>query len=119
MRCMVAKHDCKPGLWQKGKDCKSGLWQKGQDCKYGFWQKGFWFDVAPVVGALDHIYIPAINASVKVKGLGRCTVLEVDVCICNMRLHRPIMNTPYEEIHALKIWHIDRALHRCTLLAVP
>ena len=110
-RRRVAKQDCKSGLWQKGQDCKSGFWQKGQDCKSGpwqkgqdcksgLWQKGFWVDVASIVGASGRTYIPAINASVNVKRLGSCTVLEVDVRICNTRLHRFIMNTHYEEIHA-------------------
>ena len=29
------------------------------------------------------------------------------------------MTTPYMEIHCRKIWHVVRAYHRCTLLAVP
>ena len=39
--------------------------------------------------------------------------------MCNTRLHRFIMSTRYEEIHALQVWHVVRAYHRCTLLAVP
>ena len=96
-RCRVAKHCCVSGLWQKG----------------------FWVDVASVVEATDHTYIPAAGASVHVKGQGRCKVLEVETRVCNTRLHRFIMSTRYEEIHALQVWHVVRAYHRCTLLAVP
>ena len=39
--------------------------------------------------------------------------------MCNTRLHRFIMRTRYEEIHALQVWHVVRAYHRCTLLGVP
>ena len=39
--------------------------------------------------------------------------------MCNTRLHRFIMSTRYEEIHALHVWHVVRAYHRCTLLGVP
>ena len=46
--CRVAKHGCASGLWQKG-------------C---------WVDVASVVEATDHTYIPATGASVHVNGAG-------------------------------------------------
>ena len=88
-------------------------------CASGLWQNGFWVDVASVVEATDHTYIPATGASVNVKGQGSCTVLEVETRVCNTRLHRFIMSTRYEEIHALQVWHVVRAYHRCTLLAVP
>ena len=96
-RCRVANHCCVSGLWQKG----------------------FWVDVASVVEATDHTHIPAVGTSVRVKGQCRCTVLEVETRVCNTRLHRFIMSTRYEEIHALQVWHVVRAYHRCTLLGVP
>ena len=99
--------------------CASGLWQNGQGCASGLWQNGFWVDVASVLEATDHTYIPATGASVHVKGQGSCTVLEVETRVCNTRLHRFIMSTRYEGIHALQVWHVVRAYHRCTLPAVP
>ena len=101
-RCRVTKKGCAAGIWLNG-----------------FWVPGFWVDVKSVVEATDRTYIPAVGSSVRVKGQGRCTVLEVETRVCNTRLHRFIMSTRYEEIHALQIWHVVRAYHRCTLLGVP
>ena len=88
-------------------------------CASGHWQKDFWVDVASVIEARDHTYIPAIGSSIHVKRQGQCRVLEVETRVCNTRLHRFIMSTRYEEIRALQVWHVVRAYHRCTLLAVP
>ena len=79
----------------------------------------FWVSPAGIREATDDNFIPKSGAFVHSRKHGRCQVMEVETRICNTRLHRYVMTTPYMEIHCRKIWHVVRAYHRCTLLAVP
>ena len=104
-------------------DRAAGHWQRTTsttDGAAGHWQrKAFWTDAATIAEATDHTFIPAVGSYVHVRRQGRCRVKKVETRVCNTRLYRWIMSTPYEEIHALKIWNVVRAYQRCTLLATP
>ena len=79
----------------------------------------FWVSPAGIREVTDDNFIPKSGAFVHSRKHGRCQVMEVETRICNTRLYRYVMTTPYMEIHCRKIWHVVRAYHRCTLLAVP
>ena len=89
----------------------------------GHWQQqgsvAFWTDAGRIVEATDHTFIPEVGTYVHVQKQGRCRVQEVKTRVCNTRLYRWVMSTTYKEIHALKVWHVVRAYHRCTLLSTP
>lgn len=87
----------------------------------GHWQQqvAFWTDAGRIVEATDHTFIPEVGTYVHVQKQGRCRVQEVKTCVCNTRLYRWVMSTPYLDIHALKVWHVVRAYHRCTMLSTP
>ena len=89
----------------------------------GHWQQqgsvAFWTDAGCIVEATDHTFIPEVGTYVHVKKQGRCRVHEVKTRVCNTRLYRWVMSTPYLDIHALKVWHVVRAYHRCTMLSTP
>ena len=71
----------------------------------GHWQrKAFWTDVATIAEATDHTFIPAVGIYVHVRRHGRCRVEKVETRVCNTRLYRWIMSTPYEEVRALIGW---------------
>ena len=89
----------------------------------GHWQQqgsvAFWTDTGRIDEATDHTFIPVAGTYVHVQNHGRCRVQEVKTRVCNTRLYRWVMSTPYHEICALKVWHVVRAYHRCTMLSTP
>ena len=89
----------------------------------GHWQQqgsvAFWTDAGRIVEATDHTFIPEVGTYVHVQNHGRCRVQEVKTRVCNTRLFRWVMSTPYHEIRALQVWHVVRAYHRCTMLSTP
>ena len=115
VRCKVTMEPASGGL-EPASDRK----RVTTDGAAGHWQrKAFWTDVATIVEATDHTFIPAVGIYVHVRRHGRCRVEKVETRVCNTRLYRWIMSTSYEEVRALKVWHVVRAYHRCTLLATP
>ena len=124
------------GPWQQqgyDRDGTVGHWQQQLapgssrdtigDGTAGHWQQqgsvAFWTDAGRIDEATDHTFIPVAGTYVHMQNHGRCRVQEVKTRVCNTRLYRWVMSTPYHEICALKVWHVVRAYHRCTMLAIP
>merc|ERR1712051_1056458 len=100
VRCKVTMEPASGGL-EPASDRK----RVTTDGAVGHWQrKAFWTDVATIAEATDHTFIAAVGIYVHVRRHGRCRAEKVDTRVCNTRLYRWIMSTPYEEVRALIGW---------------
>ena len=64
-------------------------------------------------------HIPRVYHIIHSKRFGACRVVAVEKVVENTKLFRYIMSTAYMDIKCMRVWHIVRTYHRCTLLALP